>query len=314
MKGLNEWIKAHATNTEDKESFQAIWDATEGYKQQFAPDAENGFARFSKRMNAEKSGRTAQVKSIGTRQRMWQMAAAVALLVVGGAAYFKFTGSPTLVYEEIVTEAKTTKNLSLEDGSTVALNGNSSIEFPTHFTTDIRRVSFSGEAFFEVAKDANRPFVIETKNIDIQVLGTSFNARDMVGEHLVEVFVKTGKVAVTVKKINQRYTLTPGQVLVFDQQTGEVRVSKSIAENPIAWKTRVLKFKDTPLSEIFISIERLFGVEISTQNKEMLDCPYTLTVRAADLKGAFKAVEDASNVKFEQLDTKRFSVKGNCIK
>lgn len=311
-KGLTAWIHSHSKNGKDRVVLQKIWEATGSYKNSYQPDAEQAFHKFSNRLSTG-SVPTARVVSLGRWKNLLRIAASAAILVIAGFAIFNFVANNEIAFEEISTEYDSIKDFNLEDGTLVSLNSSSSLRFPTQFSSENRTVKFQGEAFFQVAEDASRPFKIESQTIDVQVLGTSFNVRDAENDEIVEVFVKTGKVAVTVRTKNERYTLTPGQVLTFNKSTGDIDLKKESAENPLAWKTRVLKFKEAPLKEIFSQIERLFDVSISAENDDLLNCTFTTTVRATDLKGALQALETSSGtLKITGTDQAMYTVGGHC--
>ncbi|MFT6359951.1 MAG: transmembrane sensor [Cyclobacteriaceae bacterium] len=113
---------------------------------------------------------------------------------------YKTTNSITddgmITYIEKVNPTGQKSTTTLSDGTVVKLNSDSKLKFPKNFSDDIREVYFEGEAFFDVAKDASRPFIIKTNDLQVKVLGTSFNVKSFEEDNLVQIGVVTGRVSV----------------------------------------------------------------------------------------------------------------------
>ena len=214
--------------------------------------------------------------------------------------------------ESIAAEAGVQKTLSLTDGSKVALNENSQLFYPENFTGKQRKVRLEGEGFFEVAKNPAKPFWVETEVAQVQVLGTSFNVRCYPAENFIEVFVKTGKVAVVSNFDGKRYELKPGEKLTLEKNSHKATASQDVSENALAWKTRQLHFKNAPFREVFSAIERLHGVKIEVENAALLNCPYTSTIQAGQLQETLEALKIACELKISEPSPKRFRIAGVC--
>src|SRR5690606_36556914 len=115
----------------------------------------------------------------------------------------------------------------LSDGTLITLNENSSIVYQEEFTSNERHVALTGEAFFEVARDEEKPFIVDLPSETyVKVLGTSFNIKAFDGDSLVTVFVKTGRVEFGSEANN--IILTPGEKGVYNKQSGQIeRITKS---------------------------------------------------------------------------------------
>jgi ferric-dicitrate binding protein FerR (iron transport regulator) len=148
--------------------------------------------------------------------------------------------------------------INLPDGSTIHLNANSEIEFPREFSNDIRLVSLTGEAFFEIEKE-NRPFIVQSGETKIQVLGTSFNVKKMGNESLYVALI-TGKVSVDTQDGSQM-TLEPNEMLVIEEG-GRFQKTGFDPKEVIGWKDNYLVFKTSSLPEIRLKLEQWYGVKI----------------------------------------------------
>jgi ferric-dicitrate binding protein FerR (iron transport regulator) len=169
--------------------------------------------------------------------------------------------------------------ITLPDGSTVKMNANTRIEYPEHFAADARKVKLSGEAFFEVTRDTAHPFIIETDNASVEVLGTSFNVSAYPEAGVVEVNVETGKVKLTQHPIGssiRKSVLLPagerGWLTIYDGKLGH---EMKLASNYSAWITKEMIFQRTPLADAFTVLENTYHVKIKMENPEIGKIPYT---------------------------------------
>jgi len=150
--------------------------------------------------------------------------------------------------------------LVLPDGSKVWLNAASSITFPTQFAAQERRVSITGESYFEIAADAARPFYVKAKETDVKVLGTSFNINAYDDESEIATTLLTGAVMVNVGSRSQR--LQPGQQA---QSKGEgLLLQKNIdTDAVVAWKEGYFNFQDMRLQAVMRQLERWYDIEVA---------------------------------------------------
>ena len=147
------------------------------------------------------------------------------------------TGAAT-VYNTMTTTKGKQYQLQLSDGSKIWLNAASSVTYPTAFTGSERKISITGEAYFEIAHDAKRPFTVSTNGMEVQVLGTHFNVNAYDDEENTSTTLLEG----SVKIINQHTTslLTPGQQLQLNKQ-GEIKlVTNAAVQDAVAWKRRFI--------------------------------------------------------------------------
>ena len=135
-----------------------------------------------------------------------------------------------------------------------------------------------GEAFFDIAKNPEKPFIIEAGDLRIRVLGTSFNVRNFGNENLAEITVRSGRVEVT--HVNGGFTkiLEANDQLVFDKKRIKIRgVSKDDNLNALGWWSGQLVFTNEKMTQVKKAIERTYEVELEFKNPSVLNCPFTLT-------------------------------------
>ena len=152
----------------------------------------------------------------------------------------------------------------MPDGTQVNLNYESQLKFPKVFEGEIRKVELIGEAFFEVVKNDTLPFIVQTGDVETEVLGTSFNIRSYGSGQHAEVSLVTGKVKINYLNdpINKESThLSPGEQLSYNRNSGQAIKSTFDLEEVIAWKEGIILFKDAGFEEFIDQLERWYGVD-----------------------------------------------------
>lgn len=245
---------------------------------------------------AAKSG-GAKARSLVTFAALRRIAA---ILVVGtavGIFFYKHDSpgngrlSPAAGEEIRVAESNAPSTLYLADGTVVWLKAGSTLEFPETFQGDVREVALTGEAFFDVAKNPEKPFVIHSANFTTRVLGTTFNVRAYGNEESQEVVVVTGRVVVSVNQPSSakvsEVVLHPNQKVVYSARNNSL-VEYPVAESAtsVAAGKQKLAFDETRLEDIMKVLDAAFGVNISVSEERMNRCVIT-----ADLTGETLAVD-----------------------
>jgi transmembrane sensor len=253
----------------------------------------------------------------------WALIAAVLSgILIGGAILkighaFKKTG-----WSIIQAKPGCRSSVTLPDGSEVVLNAGSELAYPDNFLNGRREVKLSGEAYFNIAKDANAPFVIHTKEVDVKVLGTVFNLKAYPNERKTETVLISGAVEVTIKNNEgQKILLKPNQkVTVENRQLSQVQSTQApaikadqgkgtneekphislseIIENPdnhiideTAWMENRLVFRDERFDELALRIERLYGVTLIFDNDKARSIVFSGTIKGESLAELFKILQ-----------------------
>ncbi|MBB6502213.1 FecR family protein [Pedobacter cryoconitis] len=185
-----------------------------------------------------------------------------------GELIYKVIGDnqATTKYNTISTPRGGQYQLLLADGTRIWLNANSSLTFPTSFPADKRKVKFKGEAYFEVAKDKSRRFIVESNETEVQVLGTHFNIMAYDDEAAQITTLLEG--SIELRKGNEKSLLKPGQQARTMGATNQINV-KDI-ENPeqvIAWKNGYLQFEKSDLQSLMRQVSRWYDADVVYQGK-----------------------------------------------
>jgi ferric-dicitrate binding protein FerR (iron transport regulator) len=228
--------------------------------------------------------------------------------------------------------------VKLADGTTIWLNSATTIRYPDKFKNNRRDVYIEGEAYFEVAKDKKRPFTVHSSDMDMVVLGTSFNVKSYPDEGTIETTLvegsvriekkmKSGKIKYVSLKPNQQVTLIKeeGRILLTDlnedkveklavaeqQESDSLKVTTIkrkerivVVENIdpnvfIAWKSNRLEFKDEIFESIAVKLERWYNVEISIKNEKLKKIKFTGTFENETIEQAFEALRLTTRFKYK---------------
>jgi len=219
--------------------------------------------------------------SLQNAKKLIQIAAILAITIgLGFTSYHMYTNQ-LAPYKSISLELNESgKTITLADGSTITLNGQSNLVFPRKFSGTERRVQLTGEAFFNIAKNPDKPFIISVKNAEVKVLGTSFNVN--ASNNHVEVLVETGKVQFSVvKEPNKKIILEKGDFGVLQENFLEKTTQND--ENYLSWKTQLMVFKGMKLENVAKVIDRTYHVQIRFNDPEIKSFPITTSFNQTPL-------------------------------
>jgi ferric-dicitrate binding protein FerR (iron transport regulator) len=200
-----------------------------------------------------------------------------------------------LVYNTISTPRAGQYRLTLTDGTKVWLNAATSLQFPASFPGKERRVKLTGEAYFEVASNASQPFIVETPQQSIEVLGTHFNVNAYEEETQTKTTLLEGKVKVQTGSSVR--VIKPGEQAA-SMQPGSLRVSEADTEEAIAWKNGYFKFNKADIQTIMRQLERWSDVEVEYMGAVPTDLFVGKINRSENISGVLRILE-LSKVQFK---------------
>lgn len=169
----------------------------------------------------------------------------------------KETGNAEEVVNTVQTLTGMEYMLTLSDGTRVFLNAETKLRFPTRFIGERREVELDGEAYFEVNKDADHPFIVKTGKVAVRVLGTSFNLRSYSNEDDIQTTLVSGKVAVSDGGVSEE--IKPGEQIIYMKETGKMEVKDVDISLYTAWHTGKFIFKNETLEEMLSYLSRWYG-------------------------------------------------------
>lgn len=199
------------------------------------------------------------------------------------------------VYNTISIPRGAEYKLTLSDNTVVWLNSESRLTYPVAFKGTTRELKLEGEAFFEVTKDVNKPFIVHTSQFDIRVTGTQFNIRTY-PEETVSATLAEG--SIQLEKDHQVYRLVPGQQAYLNGE--EVKVKEVDLEEAIAWRFNAFSFKKIPLEHIMNELSRWYDINIFYLNPEVKELHFTAWFRRnTPIQELLKTLEKTQQIKLE---------------
>lgn len=288
---LSTWINSDLSNKKLFEEYSKSWGLTEKSIIESSIDPDQEWTVFSEKFLGEDQSKSRSL--IITRPvLLLRIAAVITLLLIPSFLIYQVfltNSTETLFAENNIIETV------LPDGTEIALNHGATLEYKEKFRGDERAVSLKGEAFFDVAHDEEKAFVISSGDLRIKVLGTSFYINTNNGK--AEVILTSGKLVVYYAGNPELKTiLNPGEKASTINNEGVI--VKVINEDPnfLSWKTKKFEFVDTPMSEILELLRIVYHKEIVVLNPEILDCRITATFNQQSLEAVLNVIKSTIEI------------------
>ena len=198
-----------------------------------------------------------------------------------------------------------TYTVELCDGTKVYLNSGTTLEFPSRFDGKVRSVILKGEAYFDVARNVSKPFVVEVDEMKVKVLGTSFNVKSYVDEPGVYTTLVEGSVAI-LRDGQPEKKIKPGEQAYYNKGVGTLSIAEVDVNEFTSWKDGVFYFKDIALEEILRIVSRWYDLEVFYMNQGAKSVIYSGKLPM------YSSVEDVLR-KFEISGDVRFELKGRTL-
>ena len=211
---------------------------------------------------------------------------------------------------EIIAPMGSRTVVELSDGSRVHLNYGSRIKYPQFFLEDRREIALEGEAYFEVAHNPEKPFIVKTGKLNVIALGTAFNVLAQADDHVVETTLVNGKVVLESEMSGGEKrrigAMTPGQHVKYNVNTGNISSTKGNIEKYIAWKDGKLIFEDSPMAEVVEKLSRIYNVDIELA-AEVKDYNYTFVFIDEPLYQILDLMSIATPIKYKSFPRKKLT-------
>jgi ferric-dicitrate binding protein FerR (iron transport regulator) len=287
-----QWINTEALNTEAKNLGLKEWETFQEHDIAVDPEGYSSLLdKIHHKININNNLQSTQNKTVTiSKVTLWiTRVAAIMLLPV---LYFLFNVISENKMEinkysnqivdslEIVAPIGSRTVVLLSDGSKVHLNYGSKLKYPQTFIGNTRGIDLSGEAYFEVAHDPDKPFVVKTGKLNVIALGTVFNVLAYSDNNVVETTLVEGKVqlesVLSDGNAKSLGLMLPDQHAKYNTQTGKVSNSEVRVDKYIAWKDGKQVFENEPITNVAKKLNRMFNVEIEVA-EEIRDITYTVT-------------------------------------
>lgn len=273
-----EWITSTSAEEDLSARIDALWSGTTKHQQ----ESEWNQTALLQRINQEKEntvplgqmtiiGRTPKRK-LSVRNIKFLAAAAITTLLT--SLFLIMSPDRTGRSKEQIEVVQVIKEnpagqkskLHLPDGTVVYLNAESRITYQSTFSQR-REVTLTGEAYFEVIKDAARPFVVKSGRLSTTALGTAFNIQAFPGTERIRVTLMSGRVRVDDATTRQSVELSPLEEVSVDDKTRALEKTTLATDDGVLWKEGIMKFSKTPFEEVVMELERWYGVTFKIDGK-----------------------------------------------
>lgn len=300
---LLDWLQENESNQKKFMEMRDVWLAT-GNNVHFDNDyTSKAFQRFIRNVELYEQNQSRQIISLP----FWHIAAAIALLMVcvtGGYYIGKnqekqgMANGPEYIINHVITQDNSKNPITLPDGTVAWLNKNSRLKYPQKFGNDARKVQLEGEGYFEVVRDEEHPFYVETSEMVVNVLGTRFDVKNYADSNTTETTLLSGKIEVFFPGTKERVLLRPNQKIQSDKQTGQHKLTEVNAANHIVWINDKLAFDNDKLSDIFSRMEHWYNIQIIYGKEIRADQRLSFTIRKESKEEIFKLISLIASITY----------------
>lgn len=257
-----QWLNADKKHKKEFLEIKSYWNANTRCKLDMT--AEDSFKKLQMKIEQSKK------KGI-KRKRMWFYGGVAASLFI--TLVFGFFMNTNVSQEEIrqyicMTEGSTS-TFYMDDSTKVVLNKNSELSYTSHYGRQERKVQLAGEAYFEVAKNAKVPFIVDMNGVAVRVLGTKFTVDNRKGSDVVKTVLLEGAVRFTSKE--QNVLMKPHQKLLFNRSTKNLELTEVDSEQEMAWKDGLFKYRSLSFETLIDKLEADYEVNVVIRNNRLLN-------------------------------------------
>lgn len=231
----------------------------------------------------------------------WTLAIASALLIFIIGAKLLAMSMAVDNFAQYVSGVGATQDIVLPDNSNLTINANTFIEVEADFNDNNRIVHLVGECYFDIAPIKEKAFIIKNKNIEVKVVGTSFNVKSYEEDRFVEITVTSGKVALEVANEGVQLFLHPNERFVLDKTTGSFEKKIVDSNKYTQWRQGLLYFERTPLTEVVKTLNRIYQEQITL--KDVTSDFYITGIHDnKDIESVLKSIEYTTNLKYKKVN------------
>jgi len=258
-----EWMKESETHQEYYNQFKRIWDQSKALASGSNVDVNKAWERFQNKV----AGKNESVKILKSSFSWLRVAASIILIAGLGITLFMLVNKNTEPKEMVAQTGQNVLIDTLSDGSVITLNKRSTVTYPSKFKGNTRAIALKGEAFFNVAPDKKKPFIISVNDVQVSVVGTSFNIKSENGN--TEVVVETGIVQVT--KSGKTVELNAGEKIIMPANDSSATKEKVSDKLYNYYRSKEFVCDETPLWKLVQVLNEAYDSKIIIGRKELND-------------------------------------------
>lgn len=288
---LQNWLKEDAGNKAVLDDLKVIYSITGNAPESFVPQKEQAWERIINRISIKK-------QQSGIIRFMLRVAASILLVALGvGGSYLIQTRNSPNSFTEVYSPYGHKTMVVLPDNSKVWLNGDSRIKYNTNFS-NTRNVELSGEALFEVTKNPDNLFTVKSKDIRIEVYGTTFNVQSYNDDIVSEVALVEGSVGLYHDEQLLR-KMVPGEVISYDAQSNKFSSQQGNISQITSWRADELIIENETFESIVKYLERWYGVEILLDQSLKQNLRLSFKVKTESLTELLSIIDHITPVSYE---------------
>lgn len=238
----------------------------------------------------------------------FRIAAVLIIGILTSIFFFKFQESRTVSeFHTITTQKNNVSRVKLSDGTIIWVKAGSNLRYPEEFGITNREVFLEGEAFFDVAHQVNKPFLVHTSDLTIRVLGTAFNIKSYKDQGTIETTLVRGQVKIEKENMpeTEEIILKPNERAIYNKDSKAMNIEKSIDVAEVIVKEMetkipapVLVFDETPFNKVFAQLEQRYHVKIHIDQKENLSCKLTADLQKEGLAEILQLLEVTHQIRY----------------
>lgn len=323
---LEDWISSDPEHHSYFEQIRDIWNSIELENELDEKKVQADLKSVLDRIEAKTEDNKTSKSKTRILSSNWLYRAAAVFILGFAASWFVFQGPISnekgeTVYNDIETPKGSSTIINLPDGSKIWLNAGSKLRYPQNFAKNKRSVFLEGEAFFDVAKDKNRQFLVKTSELTVKVFGTKFNVKSYPDENAVETTLVEGSISIRKNAMNgeafgKEIKMEPNQRIVLykaqekstptesqarkienvPERKAKLVLSKRIDTNRFtSWKDGQLIIKSEPMIKLAVTLERKYNVKIHFEDEEIKHFKFTGTINNETIEQMMEAIKLASS-------------------
>lgn len=303
---LKSWLEQDKEARRTFNEVNELWQKTGDHSKLDEYNSDKAWMNISSKLNF-KMNSSRSVTIIKKNNFIFLMAAATVacLVAIGGISLWitgkKFTNQITANSTIVTTDEGEKAHIFLTDSTEIILNSGSTLEYNGQYNIKDRLVKFTGEAFFNVRTNREKPFVVQLGKMSITATGTRFNIFSYGNEDRIETTLVEGVIQVSIKD-REPIHLKSGQQVVYYLKSDKVLVHDVQSDTFTSWKENKLRFYDTPFEEVMRSIARKYNVEFKIKDNELLDLKYTATFINESIEEVMQMLKTVSPITYKIYD------------
>lgn len=287
---IEDWLQSDPEHQRKLDHFKILWSESKKLESSSSIDENKAWSKFSSRIQGTKGLSVVRGNRYNMLRKLSVAATVIVFLSAGMYFYFSRTQDQLALQSN---DTVITKFLS--DGSEIVLNKHSNLQYRNNRRSSTREVTLEGEAFFTVAPDKSKPFIISIDSVEVKVVGTSFNVKGTAAG--VEVIVETGVVQVSSKGKN--VILNPGEKILISNNTEQVLKQTNSNQLYKYFRTKEFLCDNTPLWQLVEVVNEAYGANIRIEDSTLRQMPISASFNNQSLETILEVVEKTFQIKAE---------------